>query len=91
MDSFEIRKHGELIETIIAHEFQMKGKNAIFSIFGEVQTVIALEPGMRVDRVYEPQDPKIYPEEIARRFLERMRGADKAQDDPKSTLIEFPR
>jgi hypothetical protein len=90
MESFEIRKNGELVETIVAHEFRMQGRNAIFSMFGEPQTVIALEPGMRVDRVHELVR---YPntEAIAADFLKSLetKGKDEEQADPK--IIEFPR
>jgi len=91
MDSFEIRKNGELIETIVAHEFQMRGKNtAIFSLYGQPQTVIVLEPGMRVERVAEPPRPSA--EDIGDRLAERIGHANqKAQDDPPTNVIEFPR
>jgi hypothetical protein len=89
MDSFEIRKNGELVETIVAHEFQMKGKNAVFSIYGEPQTVMALDPGMRVDRVCQPAEYG-RSEDNARRYLERLK-ADKEQEAAAPNVIEFPR
>jgi hypothetical protein len=91
MDSFEIRKNGELVETIIAHEFKLRGKNtAVFSLYGQPETVIVLEPGMRVDRVCEPV-PERNINAIVERHLERMKHADKGKDEPPSSVVEFPR
>ena len=91
MDSFEIRKNGDLIETIHAHEFLMRGKNAIFSLYGQVQTVIALEPGMRVDRVCEAPRPSI--DDIVNEFFEQGGAGqtDKGHDDPPPKVIQFPK
>ena len=51
----------------------MQGKNAVFSLFGNPLTVIAMEPCMRVDRVCEP--PPLGSEEIAARYIERVKQA----------------
>jgi len=80
MYEYEIRKNGEVIETICAHRLTVRGGTAVFYDLDEVSAVIALEPGMRIDRIYSQTGPQYSVDEVVKRALSSLeREPDKPQ------------